>query len=179
MQRGKKEGILKTTGHRQNVISYAHFSLLVPPQLPIALGKENWLQFCLICVLNQQRRLPSVECETFSMSGLTKLFCLIKYCQLHSSATLLGSPAVSPRDFFYLSIHTSQVLRTQMSHLSSMSRKTHPGVWVVVNILLSIGIRGANRNKICTKTENLGITLAHIYWLLNFIIVQRILINKT
>lgn len=61
-----------------------------------------------------------------------------------------------------------------------MSRKIHPGVCVVVNILLSIGIRGANRNKICTKTENSGITVVYdIYWLLNLIVVGCFLTSNS
>lgn len=35
----------------------------------------------------------------------TKLLCLINYCQLHSSTSLLGSPAASPTDFLQL-LHT-------------------------------------------------------------------------
>lgn len=37
----KPNKILQTIDHRQNVSNYASFPLLIQPQLPIALDKEN------------------------------------------------------------------------------------------------------------------------------------------
>lgn len=58
----------------------------------------------------------------------TKLLCLINYCQLHSSTTLLGSPAASPKDFL-LPLHTHLTgLKSQISPVIYVKKNTSRGV---------------------------------------------------